>query len=40
MKNGAIPFSMLWLSAADYLTETAVELIKCIKFNMKKYRER
>ena len=38
MKNRVIPFSMLLLPAAEYLTQIAVKFRKCKASNMKKYR--
>lgn len=38
MENGAIPFSMLWLSAAEYFTQIALKFRICKGSNMKKYR--
>lgn len=37
MENGAIPFSMLWLSA-EYLTQIALQFRICKGSNVKKYR--
>lgn len=38
MENGSIPFSILWLSVADYLTQSAVKVSKCVYSNVKQYK--